>query len=122
MKVTITLPWPHKALSPNSRVHRMASARHRRKARGDGWYAALAAKASSLRGAEFVSYRVVAHPPTNRRRDADNLVASLKSYFDGIVDHIGIDDSKWRLEGVTFGGAIKPGFVLIEIEAPARAT
>ena len=121
MKVTITLPWPYKALSPNSRVHRMPASGYRRRARGDGWYAALAEGASSLRGAETLSYRVTAHPPTNRRRDADNLLASLKSYLDGIGDCIGIDDSKWRLDGVTFGGAIKPGFVLVEIEATARA-
>jgi crossover junction endodeoxyribonuclease RusA len=121
MKATITLPWPHKALSPNSRAHRMVAAPHRRKARNDGFYASIAGGASSLRGAGSLSYRVIAHPPTNRRRDADNILASLKSYLDGVGDHIGIDDSKWRLDGVTFGGAIKPGFVLVEIEAPARA-
>jgi crossover junction endodeoxyribonuclease RusA len=37
------------------------------------------------------------YPPDKRRRDWDNIVASLKSGLDGIADALGIDDSRFRL-------------------------
>ena len=36
-------------------------------------------------------------PPDKRRRDMDNMLASIKAALDGVSAVIGVDDSKWRL-------------------------
>jgi crossover junction endodeoxyribonuclease RusA len=115
--VTIVIPYPHPALSPNSRMDRRAAARHRRRARGDAQIAAMEAGAKRLSEASRITYRLTAHPTTNRRRDADNLVASCKSALDGIAAYIGVDDSRWTLAGVTFAAPSRPARVLIMMEA-----
>ena len=50
------------------------------------------------------------HPPDKRKRDLDNMLASIKSGLDGIADAIEVDDFHWvltikRAEPVK-GGAI----------------
>ena len=37
-------------------------------------------------------------PPSRRRIDLDNCIASCKAYFDGIADALGVDDSTFRLQ------------------------
>ena len=37
------------------------------------------------------------HPPSNRRQDLDNMLASIKSGLDGVADAIGVDDSNWTI-------------------------
>jgi crossover junction endodeoxyribonuclease RusA len=115
--VRITLPWPDKALSPNARVHWAAAAKKKSKARNDGYYAACEAMAFRLHWAESIEYRVTAHPKDYRRRDQDNLLASLKSYCDGIADCIRIDDSKWTCAGITMAEKRNPPCVIVELRA-----
>lgn len=94
MKVTITLPLPHKYLSPNARVHHMA--KHRVKAT-----ARLLAKLESFNvmnrdacanhgesvwGWKAATVRCLFYFRDSRKRDGDNLLASMKTYFDGIAD------------------------------------
>lgn len=88
--LTLQLPLPARQLSPNARVHwsgkrravkeaRAAAREESRRVMGD----------AGMRSAprwEKATYRCVFFLPDARKRDADNLMASLKSYLDGIAD------------------------------------
>lgn len=107
--ITLVMPWPSPKLSPNARVHWAVLAREKKAYRqACGWQAkaqgALPIKANKLEVA-FTFY-----PPTKRRIDLDNCIASIKSGIDGIADVIGVDDSKWRMAfemAPHIGGMIK---------------
>lgn len=100
MKLTITLPLPHKHLSPNARVHHMAKHRVKATARLLAKLEAVNAmnKASVAMHGEgtwcwkTATVRCLFYFRAERRRDADNLLASMKTYFDGIVDSGLLDD------------------------------
>lgn len=110
----IILPWPNRDLHPNARVHWGKHARAAKKARQDGANATLAAGIRKI-DAESLVVRPVIFPPNRHARDDDGIVSSLKSYFDGIADIIGIDDSKWRLGETVRRDPIKHGAVHVEI-------
>lgn len=113
--MSITLPWPDKRLSPNARQHRMAVAGLRKVARQEAMWACKAAKMyfPHLRDVGL-HLRITFHPPDRRRRDLDNMLASIKSQLDGIADVIGVDDSMWGLT-ILRGDVVKGGLVLIEV-------
>ena len=83
--ITISLPIPDRRLSPNARVHWSVKARlvkaHRIRAKvfamGIAGCKPMWAKASLHTEWRF---------PTARFWDADNCIASLKSYIDGLAD------------------------------------
>lgn len=54
------------------------------------------------------------YPPDKRRRDVDNLLASLKSALDGICDAWGIDDSRFRMIILRMEAPIKGGKVVVK--------
>ena len=77
----VTLRWPDAALSPNGRVHYMT--RHRAVSK----YRELARYLGD--GQKRLKKPVCAVLPlvaTRRRRDLDNVLASLKSALDGLTD------------------------------------
>jgi crossover junction endodeoxyribonuclease RusA len=92
----IHLPWPDSALSPNARCHWSKKAAWARKHRQWAYVAALAAGGPALVHDGVMLLRVTAYPKDRRRRDADNLLAALKSTFDGIADALKVDDSRFR--------------------------
>lgn len=88
----VTLPWPPKELSPNYRGHWKAVYRRSKEYKEDCW---ILCKRAKLTKPE--SDRVLVHmkfyPPTNHRRDQDNMVASMKYGLDGLAAALGVDDS-----------------------------
>lgn len=107
----VTLPWPPKELSPNARVH------FRRKAAAAKMYRNLAHWLAWQAGRDDgASLSITFNPPDNRRRDLDNMLASIKSGLDGIASAIGIDDSKWSLT-IRKGEPVKGGRVIVEVTA-----
>lgn len=79
----VVLPWPSPALSPNARVHYMTKHRATRS------YRALTSYRADQRGRKPLQNPVCAILPlvkTRRRRDLDNVLASLKSALDGLTD------------------------------------
>lgn len=111
----VILPWPHKDLSPNSRKHRLAVAPLRKKARADAGWACKAARMNFAHLSETgLHLRITFNPPDRRKRDLDNLLASIKSHLDGVADVIGVDDSKWGLTLVR-GEVVKGGAVVVEV-------
>jgi hypothetical protein len=94
--MTLTLPLPHRGLSPNARSHWRNRHRLTKRAR---WVAkcvtlaALAGEASPV----FTRYTLTFFFPNAIHRDDDNAAASCKAYRDGIADALGIDDHGLRL-------------------------
>lgn len=120
--IVITLPWPDNKLSPNARVHHFVLARAKAKAKSAANILAFLAYREIGRpkiiGAVDVS--ITFHPPDNRRRDIDNMLASNKAALDGIADAIGVDDSKWNLS-LSKGDPAPSGRVLVQIVPRAVA-
>ena len=92
----ITLPFPAAALNPNRRGGRswQATAAEKAEAVQTGKIATL----DALKGkrpviATPVKFSITFYCPDRRRRDIDNLLASLKPSLDGIAQATGIDDS-----------------------------
>lgn len=112
----VTVPWPHRDLHPNARVHHFALARRRKAYRtGCAWEA----KAAGLRqiAAEVLPVTITFHPPDKRRRDRDGMIAALKSGQDGIADVLGVDDALW-VPTYAMGAPVKRGRVVFEFGGP----
>lgn len=97
---SITLPWPPKELSPNARVHFHRKASFAKTYREYAYWTAkmdlaLATAAQAIEGE--VSIRIDFHPPDARKRDLDNMLASVKSGLDGMADAIEVNDNRFAL-------------------------
>lgn len=109
----VELSWPAKELSPNARVHHMVKHRFKRAAKTEaGWAAKIARPFRWGHDGRF-DVRVRAYPPINRTRDADNLVASLKSHLDGIADVLGVNDSLFNAPSVEWCEVTQRGKVVV---------
>jgi crossover junction endodeoxyribonuclease RusA len=53
-------------------------------------------------------------PPDKRRRDADNMLAAMKSGLDGLADALGVDDSQWKISFEVDRSRVG-GFVRVEV-------
>lgn len=97
--VTIVLPLPARVLSPNCTIGTMrgrfmkaaATKKYRRIARE-------AVEAEGIESApwEMVDIRVAFFHSTNRKRDQDNAIGSLKAAYDGIVDSGLVEDDDYE--------------------------
>jgi crossover junction endodeoxyribonuclease RusA len=85
--MTVTLPWPPKALSANSRKDRRYSTAERKQYKQDCWVLTKEAKFRAFH------LDITFHPPDGRRRDLDNMLAGIKYGLDGVAAAMGIDDS-----------------------------
>lgn len=117
--IRVAIPWPPKECHPNARPHRMAKHRAAKKYRTDAANCTLAA--GIRRGdpdlPQAVKATIIFSPPS-RRGDIDNMLASIKSGIDGVVDILGIDDSRWQI-AIRRTDPVKHGLVTIEIEEAA---
>jgi len=82
----------------------------------------LIAKLSGLGkiNADALDVKVTFFPPDKRRRDLDNMLASLKSGLDGVSDVVGIDDSKWTLSVSKAATIERNGMVKLELNWTPR--
>ena len=119
--LTVRLPWPPAELSPNARAHHFAKARKVKAYRtGAGWEALQAFNAAGRpRMTGPVAVSVTFHQPDNRRRDLDNMLASIKAGLDGIAETVGVDDSRFSIT-IAKGGAVHLGAVVVKL-TPALA-
>lgn len=85
----LTLPWPPKALQANSRKDRRHTGEDRRSYKRTCW---VLTKEARFRATHL---DITFHPPCGRKRDLDNMLASIKSGLDGIAVAMGIDDSNF---------------------------
>lgn len=99
-ELRVILPWPPRALSPNSRTpHWSVLAKAKRVYRQACYVEAMAAglRKGTFAPADRLHVRLTFVPPDRRRRDLDNLIAAMKSGLDGVADALGVDDSRWSL-------------------------
>lgn len=115
-RFTVELPWPEKVLSPNARVHWSRKARAVKSARSAAYF--LTRQVTRPLSCSSAKLTFVFCPPDNRRRDRDNLIASMKAATDGISDAIGIDDSKFDTS-YSISSPIKGGLVRVTLEEAA---
>lgn len=114
--LTVTLPWPDKSLSPNSRTDRRATTAIRQRARLTGFALTREAMGGVKRLHKPVHVSMTFHPPDRRRRDSDNLCGICKYHRDGIAKAIGVDDYHWSLSlHRADPDPDKKGFVIVEI-------
>lgn len=90
----IELPWPHKDLSPNARVHFRAKAAAAKAYREQAYWLAKASPLA-MPNEGGIGLRFDFHPPDARKRDLDNMLASIKSAIDGIADAHEVNDQRF---------------------------
>lgn len=109
----LTFPWPPRELSPNARVHWAKKARAAKKYKNNCGWICKAAKLPRIAPGP-VHLAIVAYPPDNRHRDADNIMASLKNCQDAISWGFGIND-RYFTSNFDWGRVMKGGVIQIEI-------
>lgn len=82
--IVLVLPYKLPPLTENQRMHYHQKARIVRAVRSE--VATLARESKLPRKSAHVAVSLHYAPPTNARRDADNLVPTLKAACDGLVD------------------------------------
>ena len=108
----VILPWPSRDLSPNGRVHWAVKRRAAIQQGNDARALALAAGWRSLNAEpDEVQVALTFCPPSLRRFDLDNALASIKAALDQLAATLGVDDSLFvptlrRGEKCRLGGII----------------
>lgn len=116
MTISIRLPWPDKALSPNAPgQHWAKKGRAAKAAYGMAWAVTLEALKGEKVAWPAVKLHWVFHPKTANRVDDDNAEASCKHYRDGIAKALGIDDKHFTATR-EIADPIKGGAVIVHIE------
>ena len=114
--VAITVGIPPAKLSPNARVHWAVKSTLTKAARREAYAQCLVAL-GARRPPGWLKARVevVAYFPTHNHRDPDNLIASLKAYFDGIADSgvISNDKALWPERPIISKDARNPRVELV---------
>ena len=104
----LTLPWPPKELSPNTRKHWAVKAKYTKQYR-----AVCAALAARVAKPERLTFQITFHAPDARPRDDDNMIGSFKSGRDGLADAWGVNDRAFQFM-YKFGPPVKGGQIIVE--------
>ena len=64
---------------------------------------------------QLIPCSIVFHPPDNRHRDIDNLLAACKPLIDGIAKKLDINDRNLRPITIDMGPKQKDGLVSVEL-------
>ena len=110
-QLVVVLPWPHRYLSPNSRVMWQAKYQVSSKARNLARLLTLelfGCGNSALPIDNAINIQLIAHAYDKRSRDEDNIIASMKPYLDGISDAIGVNDAAFHFRELQFGQTKRP--------------
>jgi crossover junction endodeoxyribonuclease RusA len=97
----VTLPYPPRELSPNSRCHWRVKARVGKDYKRTVFYLCREANLS-VEGNEKVHLALHFYPPDNRRRDLDNCVSSLKWGLDALAEALKINDERFVIHPALF--------------------
>lgn len=97
-RLTVVLPIPDYALSPNGRPHWARKAKAVKAARHRGTLETMALVGAQPRPCP-VAYTLRYYWPSTHRDD-DNAIASAKSYLDAICNVLGIDDRHVRFRAL----------------------
>lgn len=111
----LLLPWDKPPLSMNDRRHWSVKSRWSKALRQTSWALARSARIPAMAAC---SVQLVYCPATKRRRDEDNIFATLKPLADGLVDAGVVPDDTPDLmsKSVAFGPVSKPARLLLVVE------
>lgn len=116
--LTVTLPWPDKALSPNGGGRSWQKKHRVKKAYKRECWAELKAQGVRNAPAGRLSVALTFHPPHVRAYDQDNLIARMKAGLDALSDVLGVDDSLFELGAPVIAEPCRPhGKVIVTVEA-----
>ena len=90
----IVLSWPPSELSPNARSHFRVKAPITKAYRAEA-YERAKMNLLTMPSEGGIGLRFDFHPPDKRRRDLDNMLASIKGAIDGIADAHGVNDQRF---------------------------
>lgn len=93
--MNVTLPWPPKALNPNTRHAHWSIKAKAAKAYRTACKAIAQASSMKAPNTPKIALWIEFVPPDRRHRDDDNLVASFKAGRDGLADALGVDDRRF---------------------------
>lgn len=119
MAIELSLSWPDKKLSPNGRLCWQAKVKPKQAAYDEAYLRTKENLRCDGIGWEITGVLVmtiVFCKPDKRRRDIDNLLASLKPSIDGIFKALGVDDSRVYEYRLRWGEPVEGGLVKISIE------
>lgn len=121
-EISIEMPWPSIALSPNGRAHWRDKHKATKASKNYAWGIAksLMGPLGIVPGSWIgpISVQLTFHPSVTRDRDLDNMQASQKAALDGIALALGINDTHFR--PVSFiGDHRKPACVVITLSPAA---
>ena len=115
----LELPWPDASLAPNRKNGKHWSSTHAAKTLRliTAQQATLSAMFAQgyVPPAGTLALRLTFYPPDKRRRDLDNLLASMKADFDGVSQALGVDDQVFEPITLQRGPVAKPGRVVVEV-------
>lgn len=118
--IRVDLPWPPTALRPNA----SSPGAWRRKSEAAKAYKAdciITCRAAGLArvNVDWLHLTLRFCPPDKRRRDLDNLLASVKHGIDAVSHVVGVDDCHFGFT-ILRGDPVKGGQVIITIASDAR--
>lgn len=106
--IKFELPYPPRVLSPNVRKHWTAKC----KAKQDYSWAVAAVLPKEI--PDGIHLDITFHPPSKRRVDLDNCLASIKPAIDVMSKKWKIDDSIFTYS-LRKGGPVKGGKIVIHV-------
>jgi crossover junction endodeoxyribonuclease RusA len=120
----VALDWPNPKLAPNRSTgkHWGGLAAIKSKAHTDAYHLAKIAQNGNLFNPEKdYPLSIIFVMPDKRRRDLDNLLASMKHSLDGIAKAIGVDDKRFKPILIDWEYGAKPGAVLVGVGVELRS-
>ena len=107
--IEITLPWPPRELSPNSRTHWRKAAPIKACYRHACYILTKQARAVVDWEGDIHAW-IDFYPPDRRHRDDANMIAAFKSGRDGVAEALGVNDKRFRTHPYVkdqIGGMVK---------------
>lgn len=114
MNQIITLPWPPSILSPNKIAHWAQKAKVKAKVKSDCFYI-VKSLGLKIDHKDNIPLTIYFYPPTRRKYDIDNLLASCKSSLDGVAEALGVNDRRFRPITIDFRDVVENGKIEIII-------
>lgn len=114
----ILLSWPPRELAPNGRYHFHAKASAAKLYRNSAMFTALG-EGPQIGPERPLSVSVEFCPPDARKRDLDNMLASIKAGLDGISDAYGLNDYDLNPITIKRCDPVKGGRVIVRFSHDA---
>jgi crossover junction endodeoxyribonuclease RusA len=114
MTISLTLPWPDRAITPNGHTSWQKRARLTASARNTAKVLTLEQLKGMKPKWQAAQLAWTLHPKTANFPDDNNAGGYVKAFCDGIADALGMNDATFR-STYQFGDPVKGGAVLVTV-------